>query len=102
MAYFAKIENNLVAQVIVADQEFVSSLDGLWVETFGTDFGGPDRNIEDESQNPPAKRGYYASVGFLYDDQKDQFSPPVLQTTQFETDPIILAAINQTKIVNLP
>lgn len=102
MRYFAKIESNVVAQVIVAEQEFVAGLDGVWIETFGTDFGGPDRNLEDESQNPPAKRGYYASVGFLYDEQKDQFSPPPLQTPQFETDPAILAAINQIKIVNLP
>lgn len=102
MAYFAKVENNLVVQVIVADQEFVSGLDGVWIETFGTDLGGPDRNLEDESQNPPNKREYYASIGFSYDDQKDKFFPPIPQTPQFETDPTILASINQTKIVNLP
>lgn len=31
--YFAKIENNIVTQVIVADQAFVDSQPGTWVQT---------------------------------------------------------------------
>ena len=102
MSYFAKIENNLVVKVIVADQEFVSTLEGLWVETFGTELGGPDRNLEDESRNPPVQRGYYAAIGFLYNEQEDKFSPPIPQEPILETDPEILGVINQTKIVSLP
>lgn len=34
MAYFAQIDsNNVVTQVIVADQDFVSTQPGTWVET---------------------------------------------------------------------
>lgn len=101
MAYFAKIENSLVVQVIVANQSFVDGLDGVWIETFATDFGGPERDLENESNNPPSKRGYYASIGYSFDSQTDCFLPP-LRNNQFETDPEILSAINQTKIVNLP
>jgi hypothetical protein len=33
--YFAQLdENNIVTQVIVADQSFVNSIGGTWVETF--------------------------------------------------------------------
>ena len=33
--YFAQLdENNIVTQVIVADQSFVDSIGGTWVETF--------------------------------------------------------------------
>jgi hypothetical protein len=33
--YFAQLdENNIVTQVIVADQSFVESIGGTWVETF--------------------------------------------------------------------
>lgn len=98
MAYFAKIENSLVVQVIVADAVFVSNLNGTWVETFGTDFGGPDRNLADASQNAITKRGHYASVGFFYDSEKDQFSPPTTEAPQVETDPTVLAASSQTNV----
>ena len=34
MAYFAKLdENNIVTQVIVADQEYITSQEGTWLET---------------------------------------------------------------------
>lgn len=33
MAYYAKIENGVVVQVIVADQAFVDAQPGTWVET---------------------------------------------------------------------
>jgi len=32
MALFAKIENNFVVNVIVAEQDFADTLDGLWVK----------------------------------------------------------------------
>jgi hypothetical protein len=60
MSYFAKIENGLVTQVIVADQAFVSSQPGTWVETF-----------TDGSQ-----RKNYAGIGHTYDSSKDAFIAP--------------------------
>jgi len=58
--YFAKIEDNKVTQVIVADQSFVDSIGGTWVETWMD--GGARKN--------------YAGIGFTYDAAKDHFVAP--------------------------
>lgn len=62
MSYFAKVNFNtkLVEQVIVAEQDFVDKLPGLWVET------SLDGSI----------RKNYAGVGFTYDIVKDAFIAP--------------------------
>jgi hypothetical protein len=81
MAYFAKIENNVVTQVIsvgndvcgeptldfpntcAAGREFIANtlrLDGVWKQTsFNSSF-----------------RGRYAGIGFTYDADADQFVAP--------------------------
>jgi hypothetical protein len=57
--YFAQLnENNIVTQVIVADQAFVDSIDGTWVETF----------------MDSAKK--YAGIGDTYDATRDAFISP--------------------------
>jgi len=57
--YFAELnENNIVTRVLVADQSFVDSIGGTWVETF----------------MEPTKRG--AAIGFTYDAIRDAFIPP--------------------------
>ena len=33
MSHFAKIENNIVTNVIVAEQEFIDTQSGTWVQT---------------------------------------------------------------------
>jgi hypothetical protein len=33
MSHFAKIENGIVTQVIVAEQDFIDKIDGEWVQT---------------------------------------------------------------------
>lgn len=58
--YFARIENNLVQEVIVADSDFIKYLSGNWIETF------PDGLL----------RYNYAGIGFCYDAEKDAFYPP--------------------------
>jgi hypothetical protein len=71
MAHFAKIENGLVTQVIVAEQDVIDS--GLfgtgWVQTSYNTYGG---------QHPEGRplRKNYAGVGFTYDSQRDAFIPP--------------------------
>ena len=41
MANFAKInENNIVTQVIVADQEFINKIQGEWIQTSYNTYGG--------------------------------------------------------------
>lgn len=64
MAYYAKVHNGLVEQVIVADKEFFNSFvdtsPGVWIETSYT--GNLQVN--------------YASVGYSYDSDIDEFIPP--------------------------
>jgi len=69
MSHFAKILNEKVIQVIVAEQDVVNSLDGTWVQTSYNTYG---------NQHPEGRplRGNYASVGFTYDAQNDVFIPP--------------------------
>ena len=35
MSHFAKVENGIVTQVIVAEQDFVDTQAGTWVQTAG-------------------------------------------------------------------
>lgn len=72
MAHFAKIENNIVAQVVVADtQEWCERvLGGEWVRTSYNTYGG----VHKEGGEPLRKN--YAGVGFTYDRERDVFIPP--------------------------
>ena len=78
MAYFAKVENSLVTNVIIAEQEFIDTLPDAtqWVETCFAASGGV---IYDEQGVPtmqPVFRKNYASIGFSYDPVADVFIPP--------------------------
>lgn len=71
MSHFAKVENGIVTQVIVAEQDVIDS--GLfgsgWVQTSYNTHGG---------QHPEGRplRKNYAGIGFTYDLQRDAFIPP--------------------------
>ena len=40
MAHYAKIEDGVVINVIVAEQDFIDTQDGIWVQTsYNTHFG---------------------------------------------------------------
>jgi hypothetical protein len=73
MAHFAKVNNGIVEQVIVAEpeffQNFVDSSPGEWIQTSYNTHGG---------QHPEGRplRKNYAGVGFTYDREKDAFIPP--------------------------
>ncbi len=69
MAHYAKIENDVVQQVIVADEEFVRKLDGQWVQTSFNTHGGvhPDGR--------PLRKNF-AGIGYTYDSDRDAFIPP--------------------------
>ena len=64
MSHFAKLENNVVTQVIVAEQDFINSGQVgdsfLWVQT---------------SYNGNFRKNY-AGVGYTYDRIRDAFIPP--------------------------
>tara|TARA_E500000318_G_scaffold40488_1_gene38771 strand:+ start:2977 stop:3324 length:348 start_codon:yes stop_codon:yes gene_type:complete len=70
MAYFAKIENNIVTDVIVADQEFVNNLEGTWLETDKKTYQGKHKDGE-----TPFRKNY-AGIGYTYDSTRDAFIPP--------------------------
>jgi len=71
MSHFAKVENGIVTQVIVAEQDVIDSGafgDG-WVQTSYNTHGG---------QHPEGRplRKNYAGIGFTYDITRDAFIPP--------------------------
>lgn len=71
MSHFAKVENGIVTQVIVAEQDVIDSGafgDG-WVQTSYNTRGG---------QHPDGRplRKNYAGIGYTYDSTRDAFIPP--------------------------
>ena len=74
MAHFAKVENGIVTQVIVAEQEFINS--GAvgnpenWVQTSYNTYGG----VHLLGGTPLRKN--YAGIGFSYNEELDAFIPP--------------------------
>lgn len=73
MAHFAKVNNRLVEQVIVAEQEFfdtfVDSSPGQWLQTSYNTSGGK------HPENKPLRKNY-AGIGYSYDSVRDAFIPP--------------------------
>jgi len=77
MSYFAKIENGLVTQVIVAEQDFIDGIGGVWVQTSYNTRGGI--HYAPNSKDPDgsiALRKNYAGKGYTYDPDRDAFIPP--------------------------
>ena len=74
MAHYAKVENTLVTQVIVADASFfdtfVDSSTGEWIQTSYNTRGG----VHSDGGTPLRKN--YAGVGDTYDATRDAFIPP--------------------------
>ena len=77
MSHFAKIEGGLVTQVIVAEQPFVDTQEGTWVQTSYNTFGGKhlDPDTREEDDGTPLRKNY-AGVGYTYDSVKDAFIEP--------------------------
>ena len=77
MSHFAKIDDGIVTQVVVAEQDFVDRQDGQWVQTsYNTRKGihyAPNSNDPDGGI---ALRKNYAGIGFTYDIDRDAFILP--------------------------
>ena len=73
MAHFAKVNNGIVEQVIVAEPEFfdtfVDSSPGTWLQTSYNTLGGK------HPEGRPLRKNY-AGIGFSYDATRDAFIPP--------------------------
>jgi hypothetical protein len=74
MSHFAKVENGIVTQVIVAEQDFINT--GLvgdpntWVQTSYNTREGVHQN-----GGIPLRKNY-AGIGYTYDAERDAFIPP--------------------------
>lgn len=71
MAHFAKVENSIVTEVIVAEQDFIDSLSDSekYIQTSYNTNGGV--NLVSGVQ----MRKNYAGVGYQYDSVRDAFIP---------------------------
>ena len=74
MSHFAKVIENKVTQVIVAENDFFDSFvdnsPGKWIQTsYNTQAG-----VHKLGGNPLRKN--YAGVGYTYDSARDAFIPP--------------------------
>jgi hypothetical protein len=103
MSHFAKVENGVVTQVIVAEQDFISTGalgdPASWIQTSYNTRGNvhydQNGNVDSEGQ-----RGNYAGIGYTYDATNDVFIAPqpsadhILETTTWTwwnptaTDPV--------------
>jgi len=76
MAYFAKIEDGIVTNVIVADQSFIDAgnVEGTWIETIFKD--GLPELPQPIPTDKPCVRKNYAGIGYTYDPVRDAFIAP--------------------------
>ena len=80
MSHFAKVQNGVVTEVIVAEQDFINS--GLvgpaseWVQTSYNTRGGVHYGEDGQPDGGTALRGNYAGIGYTYDSTHDVFYAP--------------------------
>lgn len=80
MAHWAKIENGIVTQVIVAEHDVIESgLFGnpwMWLQTSYNTRGGVHYGPDGEPDGGTPLRKNYAAIGYSYDRFLDAFIPP--------------------------
>jgi hypothetical protein len=80
MSHFAKILDDKVIQVIVAEPEFfntfVDTSPGTWLQTSYNTRGGVHYGQDGQPDGGVALRGNYAGIGYIYDHQNDVFYAP--------------------------
>ena len=70
MSHFALIEDGVVTTVIVAEQDFIDTRSGTWVQTsYNTQAG-----VHTLGGTPLRKN--YAGIGYVYDAERDAFYAP--------------------------
>ena len=71
MSHFAKInENNIVTQVIIAEQDFINIIEGEWIQTSYNTYGGK------HLLGGTPLRYNYAGIGYIYNREYDAFHAP--------------------------
>jgi hypothetical protein len=78
MSHFAKVENGVVTQVIVAEQEFINTgaVGHGWIQTSYNTRGGVHYGADGQPDGGEALRGNYAGIGYTYDEANDVFYAP--------------------------
>ena len=80
MSHYAKIENGLVTQVIVAEEDFISTGalgdPASWIQTSYNTRGGVHYGADGQPDGGEALRGNYAGIGYNYNEVSDVFYPP--------------------------
>jgi hypothetical protein len=79
MAHFARLENNIVREVIVVNNEVLKDTNGVEQESIGAQFcadifGGEWKQTSYNGNF----RGIYAGVGMIYDPANDVFTSPIV------------------------
>ena len=71
MGHFAKVKNGIVTQVIVAEQDYIDTLNDTssWIQTSYNTYGG----VHKLGGTPFRKN--YAGAGYTYDSERDAFIP---------------------------
>jgi hypothetical protein len=96
MSHFAEVKDGVVTQVIVAEQDFINTLENPseWVQTSYNTRGGKHYapNSHEEDSGTPLRKNY-AGIGFIYDAENDAFHEPqpysswTLNNTSFMWEP---------------
>jgi hypothetical protein len=76
MSYFARVENNIVQDVISADQSFVDTQLGVWIQTSYNTRGGIHYGSNGQPDGGVALRANFAGIGYTYDSVNDVFYGP--------------------------
>jgi hypothetical protein len=80
MSHYAKVNNGIVEQVIVAEADFfdtfVDTSPGTWIQTSYNTRGNVHYGQDGNPSGGTALRGNYAGIGYLYDHSNDVFYPP--------------------------
>ena len=128
MSHFAKVENGLVTQVIVAEQDFISTGalgdPASWIQTSYNTRGNMHYG-NDGQPDAQGVRGNYAGIGYTYDATNDVFVAPqpsenhILDTATWTwwnptatdpvetqpvlaTIPVVAAPVVETPVVETP
>ena len=96
MSHFARVENGMVTQVIVAEQDFIDTgaVGHGWIQTSYNTHG---------NQHPQGRplRGNYAGIGYTYDSVNDVFVAPkpydnwVLDTATWLWNPPVAMPVDE-------
>ena len=81
MGHYAKVENTIVTEVIVAKYDYIRSREDSekWIKTSYNTHGGvhyADGNGYEIDGSKPEIRKNFAGVGYTYDSERDAFIPP--------------------------